>query len=173
MRGLEDEAKSPKYAHLELERRWLVDADSRPRLEGLSYIVIEDRYIDDSRMRLRKMTDGITGQSVVKLTKKYDCADPLARPIVTAYLTDTEYSLLKSMPAQKLNKRRYAVESDGISWSLDQFEGDLIGLELLEIEWPDYDGLCKLSPPDWTVTEVSHDIRYQGGTLIKLGIPEN
>ncbi len=172
MRGAIEETASPKYAHIERERRWLVNASARPVLCDQNYILIEDRYINDARMRLRKMTDSGTGKTVSKLTKKYECPDPLARPIVTFYLTDTEYALLAKLPARALIKRRYGVDENNIQWSLDCFDGTLEGLELLEIEWPDDAGLRELNPPAWVITEVSDDIYYQGGMLVEHGIPE-
>ena len=37
--------------------------------------IIEDRYIDGTRMRLRRMSRPDLGEVKWKLTKKYDCAD--------------------------------------------------------------------------------------------------
>jgi hypothetical protein len=83
-RGPDEEMGEPKYARLELERRWLVDTARRPALDGLGITVIEDRYIDGTRLRLRRMSRPDLGEVKWKLTKKYECADPSARPIVTA-----------------------------------------------------------------------------------------
>lgn len=173
MRGGKEEAENPKYAHVERERRWLVDTQSRPDLTGMPYVQIEDHYITNSRFRLRRMTDSITGKSVGKLTKKYECAEPLARPIVTAYLSDAEYAVFGSLPAYILIKRRYEILDSGLSWNFDCFDGDLAGHELLEIEWPDDAGLRKLTPPDWAIQEVSNDERFQGGALVINGFMEN
>lgn len=169
MRTGADEAASPKYAHVERERRWLVDRLTRPpvRDEGVR---IEDCYIVGTRLRLRRMTG--KGGMALKLTKKYDAADPTARAIVTAYLSDAEHALLAGLPAHPVTKRRHAVPRDGREWSLDVFEGALAGLELLEIEAPDAATLAALAPPAWVVREVSHDPRYQGGSLAVHGIPE-
>lgn len=166
MRGAEDERRAPKYAHVERERRWLVDTALRPGIDDQSHILIEDRYIIGTRMRLRRMTDSATGQQSLKLTKKYDCDDPLARPIVTAYLTAEEYDLLARLDARPLVKRRYKVAG----FSVDRFEGALAGLELAEIEWPNDAGLRALQPPLWARTEVSTDPHYQGGSLAEHGL---
>ena len=77
-RGLREEMSQPKYAHLERERRWLVDRQSRPSLEGCSMTIIEDRYISGTRMRLRRMTRPDVGRVVLKLTKKYETSAPSA-----------------------------------------------------------------------------------------------
>ena len=169
MRTGTEEAQSPKYAHIERERRWLVDPALRPKLDALPYILIEDRYISGTRLRLRRMTDSATGNQSLKLTKKYECADPLARPIVTSYLTLEEYSVLAMLDAKPLTKRRYKVDG----FSIDCFEDALVGLELSEIEWPDDEGLRALQSPIWSVADVSDNPQYQGGSLVSLGKPKD
>jgi CYTH domain-containing protein len=172
MRALADEMQSSKYAHVERERRWLVDPASRPPLDGLDWVLIEDRYIRGTRMRLRRMSNSVTGERSLKLTKKYDSPDPLARPIVTAYLTEAEHALLSTLEADPLTKRRYSIAVGGFEWSLDLFAGPLEGLELLEIEAPDAQSLTRLTPPGWVRAEVSSDSNYEGGTLARRGLPK-
>lgn len=171
MRGVDDEARRPKYACIERERRWLVDPARRPQLSP-EFVLIEDRYITGTRLRLRRMTDRAGDRMVLKLTKKYDSADPLARPIVTAYLSDAEFALFAQLPAAALSKRRYAVVDNGLAFSIDQFVGDLAGLELAEIEAADDSALRSVPSPDWTIRDVSDDPRYQGGSLAAHGIPK-
>jgi CYTH domain-containing protein len=172
MRTGEDEARSPKYAHIERERRWLVDPALRPSLDCLPCTLIEDRYVDGTRLRLRRMTDGQTGAIALKLTKKYEAADPLARPIVTAYLTEAEYAVFAALPARPLAKSRYKVIGGDQEFSIDCFHGSLKGLELAEIEWPDDAGLRGLDPPSWAIRDVSDEPAYQGGALATFGRPE-
>lgn len=164
-----NKARAPKYAQIERERRWRVDPARRPPVDGLSHILIEDRYITGTRLRLRRMTESATGACALKLTKKYEADDPLARPIVTAYLTEAEYAVFAALPAATLVKRRYKLLEQGAPFSLDVFEGPLAPLELAEIEQADEDALKTLQPPAWAVSEVSHDRRYEGGALAGQG----
>ena len=165
LRTGEDEARAPKYAHVERERRWLIDPRARPAVDVGTAILIENRYVTGTRMRLRRMRDA-DGREALKLTKKYAAADPLARAIVTTYLTAAEYDLLVALHALPLVKRRYPLVAHGVEYSLDVFEGALTGLELAEIEWPDDAGLRALPPPPGAVREVSDDPLYQGGALV-------
>jgi CYTH domain-containing protein len=171
-RGLEAELVSLKYARPELERRWRIEPSLRPSLEGLNLVVIEDRYLTGTRLRLRRMTRG-DGWTACKLTKKYETDRPETRPIVTTYLTEAEYAVFAALPGLPIRKRRYHVPVDGRYWSLDLFEGSLAGLELVEIEAPDEAVLTALVPPSWTTKEVTHDPRYQCGSLVQTNaIPE-
>lgn len=160
--------KLPKYAQFERERRWLVDSAARPDLSNSPFTLIEDSYLCGTRLRLRRMTDSATHAITRKLTKKYEAADPLARPIVSAYLTDAEYAAFSVLPSCKLTKSRFKISHAGHVFSLDRFEGALGGLELLEIESDSNDSLNGIEPPHWVVTEVSKDSAFQGGSLAQL-----
>lgn len=164
-RDLATEMETPKYAHFERERRWLVDRDAQPDVQHLNYTLIEDRYLHGSRLRLRRMTKPGEAWSAYKLTKKYECHDPANRPIVTAYLTQEEYALFLSLPGCDLVKRRYRQDHDGQVWSLDVFAGDLAGLITVEAEVATNHALARLTPPPWTSREITHEVRYQCGAL--------
>lgn len=173
-RGLDEETGEPKYARIEWERRWLVDKAVRPALDGHWMTIIDDRYIEGTRMRLRRMTRPGLHEVKWKLTKKYECADPSARPIVSSYLTEREYDLLRDLPARKLTKRRYHLPFEGRYWSLDVFEGPLQGLETIECEAEDAASLAALVAPDWALREVTHLPQWQCGALAGAGaVPED
>ena len=73
----------PKYARLEIERRWLVDATAMGELANVPYRLIEDLYVGESRLRLRKITDP-SGNALFKFGKKYGKHSPLSEPITNA-----------------------------------------------------------------------------------------
>lgn len=171
MRGPADEAEAPKYAHLERERRWLVDPTRLDMASLEDPIAIHDRYLLDTRLRLRSMQ--CAGQTVWKLTRKYECDDPLARPIVTAYLDEAEHRTLSTLPALDLRKTRHKIYESGQDFSVDRFEDKLSGLWLAEIELEDGDLLTALPNPSWSLTDVSYDPRYQGFSLAQCGIPKD
>lgn len=172
-RDLRAELARPKYAVLERERRWLVDGAAGPDLAGLDHVRIEDRYIDGSRLRLRRMSRPDGTWESRKLTKKYETAIPSVRPIVTAYLTAAEYALLAALPGRDLVKRRYRVPDGAGEWSLDLFEGPLAGLALVEREEADDAALAAMAPPPWARREITGDPRYQCGSLAQSNsIPE-
>ena len=173
-RGLDEETGEPRYARTELERRWLVDRATRPSLDGERMTIIEDRYIDGTRLRLRRMTRPDLGEVKWKLTKKYECEDASARPIVSSYLTAGEYEVLRAIPARELTKRRYRVPIGGRYWSVDLFPASLQGLETIECEAEDAASLAALEPPDWALREITHLPQWQCGALAVAGaIPED
>ena len=160
LRGGNDEAAAPKYAHIERERHWRVDPARCPLDPAGPFVLIEDRYIDGTRLRLRQMT-GADGRVVCKLTKKYEADDPAARPIVTAYLSKAEFAVFAALPAQVLTKRRYVVEG----FSVDVLLGPLAPLMLAEIECATNAELRAVRKPSWAEAEVTEETAYQGAAL--------
>lgn len=155
----------PKYSLVERERRWLVA--QLPPLPA-AHRRIEDRYIIGTRLRLRRITDSETGAVQHKLTRKYDSADPAARPIVTAYLEAAEHAVVAALPAHVITKRRHRLDG----FSVDVFDGPLAGLVLAEREAADAASLAALPQPAWLGADVTQNPCYQGGHLAAHGLPE-
>jgi len=157
----------PKYALIERERRWLVQADRLPPLPA-AHRLIEDRYIIGTRLRLRRIMHSDGGAVEHKLTRKCDSDDARARPIVTAYLDAAEHAVVAALPANAIRKRRHHVDG----FSVDVFAGPLAGLVLAEHEAPDADTLSTLVLPAWLGADVTEIPSYQGGHLAAHGLPE-
>lgn len=152
----------PRYARMELERRWLVDPARLPDLADLAYRLIEDLYLP-GRLRLRRITHSGTDAQEFKLGKKYDRSDPLGGPIATLYLTETEYAQFASLPGERLKKQRWVI--DGVT--VDRFQGPLDGLMLCEVEVETREAALALPTPTWAVREVTEDPFFSGGSLCR------
>ncbi|MFM5886370.1 MAG: hypothetical protein ACKOQ3_13770 [Novosphingobium sp.] len=171
LRTVADEVVSPKYSHLECERRWLVGSDTFSTLKATDPIDINDLYLEGSRLRLREMRSGHIVSR--KLTKKYETQDACTRPIVTAYLDDNEFALFATLPGNRISKTRFRVVEGSHIFSVDVFGADLAGLVIAEIEASDLASLAAIPRPSWAVREITDSPAYQGGHLALFGIPEN
>ena len=160
----------PKYALLENERRFLVLRP--PDLAGARVRLIEDRYLEAGRLRLRRIThfDGTAPEH--KLCKKYGSADPTSGPIVNIYLTAVEHAAIAVLPGRPLRKRRYTAHHAGRAFSLDVFEGALAGLVLCEAEAPTPKAIRALRFPPWVTCEVTADPFFSGGQLCRVTADE-
>ncbi len=156
----------PKYAKLEIERRFLVNPETAPDLAGLPFRWIEDRYLDGTRLRLRAITDGATGERDLKFCKKYDGGEPPAGAVVNTYLSEAEYAALAVVPAAVVVKRRYRV--DERLFGLDVFEGALAGLMMCEAEAESMAAVQALAFPAWTHRDVTADPFFTGGALAQI-----
>lgn len=161
-----------KYAKLENERRFLVDAGRLPDLAGLPFRRIEDRYIIGTRLRLRSMTDSVTGARELKFCKKYQSADPVSGPVTNLYLSEAEHAVLAVLPAWVIVKRRYRLDHDGRGFGLDVFEGELAGLRLCEAEAESREAILALPFPPWVGREVTADPFFTGGALSTITAAE-
>ena len=56
----------------------------------------------------------------------------------------------------------------GEAGSVDVFEGDLLGLVMLEVDLKSTTRLTGFSPPAWAGPEVTHDETFTGGALSTL-----
>jgi len=63
-----------------------------------------------------------------------------------------------------IEKTRYRVESHGMVWEIDRFEGDNAGLVVAEVELEEEGQAIVL--PDWVGKEVTGDRRYYNANLI-------
>ena len=108
---------SLKYAVVERERRYLLEA--LPDLPGARVLRITDRYLDGTRLRLRRVDeDGCA--VVLKLGQKVPVPDGIAH--TTTYLSEAEFALLSQLPGRPLEKTRHL--HDG--WAVDVHPDGLV-----------------------------------------------
>lgn len=158
------------YIQVERERRWLCRPTPSVLIERSE--LITDLYVAGTRLRLReaRLLDGSAAR--LRLSRKAD-ADARTRLVTSIYLPEEEFAVLAAvLPGVRLTKRRHRLESPpGTLMSLDEFEGALAGLVLLEAEFISDDLMTDFNPPDFVLREVTEDPRYGGGSLAATGLP--
>ncbi len=158
---VESLAQLPKYAKAEIERRWLVAATEVPNLDGQPYREIEDLYLAQTRLRLRKIT--VLGhEAQFKLCKKYGRNTPLTEPVTNLYLTEAEHQVLCELPGWLVQKKRYAM----CGGSLDVYSR---GEVIFEVEFESQAEALAYIPPPFASHEVTNDESYSGATLAERG----
>lgn len=150
----------PKYAVLECERRWIVTGDALNSIQMGVARVITDKYLPDTRMRLRRIQTQ-AGETTFKLCKKYGKLEYGAEPIVNIYLSDTEFALLDRIPGPTIRKRRYRVAGGGMDVFLQPHDG----LVIFEMEFKDQLIAQEYQPPSFVLQEITDDERYDGSSL--------
>lgn len=106
-----------------------------------------------------------------RLGRKADVSGSV-RLLTSIYLAAEEYALLAKLPGKILRKTRYYLgQVDGAELSVDRFEGDLEGLFLAEAEFPTMEAMHAYPNPDFCGPDVTDDVRYTGGELVKNGLP--
>lgn len=153
-----------KYAQVERERRYLPRGASQV-LRPTRVLNIQDRYISHSTLRLRRVDE--EGKSpLFKLGQKKRIGEdsPLRIAHTTMYITKAEFDLLASLPAKPLEKRRSIFDLGDWQFAMDDFQGGLAGLLLVEVDLGPY-GAVHPTLPFEELIEVTGDERFNGGTL--------
>jgi CYTH domain-containing protein len=154
-----------KYARVERERRWLLAA--APDLATATRALdIRDRYLRDTRLRLREVSEA-DGTVVRKLGHKVRTGDgPGEVACTSVYLDDSEWDLLATLPADVLEKRRTVLPVEGGAVAVDVFGGHLFGLVLAEIDSGDGDSI-ELPESFHSMGEVTDDEVFTGAALAR------
>ncbi|HEX5733973.1 MAG TPA: hypothetical protein VF131_14155 [Blastocatellia bacterium] len=162
------DSEETKYTRVEYERRFLVSphTDWRSLVEPYSKR-FEDKYLRNTRLRLRFLTDNDTGRQLLKLNKKFDSASPYFRTISRILLSPSEYQIFGGMEGDQLNKTRFYHHYLGRVFSVDVFEGELEGLVLCETEADSLEELMEARPPEYARQEVTKDPFFTGGHLCR------
>ncbi|HVG22190.1 MAG TPA: hypothetical protein VNI02_24350 [Blastocatellia bacterium] len=167
------DAEETKYTRVEYERRFLVSPHANWRSAVESYSkTFEDKYIRNTKLRLRLLTDSDTGRQVIKLNKKLDSDSPYFQTISRILLSPGEYKLLDGIEGDSLRKTRYYHNHLGRVFSIDVFEGELDGLVLCETEADGLEELMSVEPPAYAKPEVTEDAFFTGGNLCRTSRTE-
>lgn len=149
---------APKYSLPEIERRWLVDFAAID-LTNVAFREIDDLYIADSRLRLRKVRD--RDDVTFKLGKKYGKRTALSEPITNLYLTEPEYRRFAELPGARSRKRRYSF-AQGVVDVYEQPRGDVA---VFEVAFDDERAAQAFSPPPFVTREITNEAAFTGYAL--------
>jgi CYTH domain-containing protein len=160
------------YAVVERERRWL--CHRVPLGQVIRTERITDLYITSSQLRLRAARRLDDGPAMLRLTRKAE-VDPRTRLVTSIYLSEDEFALLgAALPGRRLEKLRHRLPSPiGLLLSVDEFQGALEGLILLEADFDSPKAMAAFVAPDFAGREVTDDPRYGGGHLAMHGLPHD
>ena len=160
-----------RYSRVEYERRFLVRGVEWRALasNGRS---INDKYLRDTRLRLRVVRDLENGEQTIKLTRKAASPSPFHRTLNRILLTPAEHRVFDRLAGDRLTKvRRHCVQA-GHRYAVDEFDGELTGLVLCEIEADNLDELMRAIAPPFAQIEVTTDPFFDGVNLARTARAE-
>ena len=158
------------YTVVERERRWLCHEVPRERIVRTETIV--DLYVTGARLRLREARPHDGGPAMLRLSRKAD-VDPRTRLITSIYLPENEFAVLAAtLQGIRLRKIRHRLTPlAGVVLSVDEFQGELDGLRMVEAEFDTPERMASFPMPDFAIREVTDDPRFTGGHLVMNGLP--
>ena len=144
----------------EIERKFLVKSkDWRVPGTGTPYRQGYLSTVPERTVRVRLIRDKgyltIKGISVGATRAEYEYEIPAG---------EASEMLDKLCERPLIEKTRYRVEYQGLTWEIDEFDGDNAGLIIAEVELDEEDQAVML--PDWVGKEVTDDRRYYNANLI-------
>ncbi len=146
----------------EIERKFLVRNDSWRESISTSIEIIQGYLANTERGSIRVRVSGeeanlnIKSMTLGVTRTEYDYAIP----------ADEARAMLQDLCMKPLiEKKRYYVDYNGLTWEIDEFYGDNEGLVVaeLELEHPQ----DPFTPPPWLGDEVSDDPRYYNVCLVE------
>ncbi|MEL7532569.1 MAG: hypothetical protein AAFN10_14725 [Bacteroidota bacterium] len=153
-------AKLWKYAQKEWERRFLLRTQAI-NLAELSFQTITDKYLDGTRLRLRKTQKEEKVQ--FKLTKKLELSAELEDWVSTIYLSESEYALFYSLAGKSYEKRRYYREQEAEARiGIDAIRLGAEMIYLAEVEFDSPESMMQYQFPLPFAKEVTNDPFYSG-----------
>ena len=159
-----------KYACLETERRYLLEKIPDGLLENIDGWLITDRYIPNTRLRLRHMKSASGNENIYKLTQKYRSETQNAdeTTITNLYLTEEEYNHLEALEARIIEKKRYPYQAHHQHFSIDIFAGRHQGLILAEMELEKPAEAPESNLPAFVLKDITNDPFFTGGNLVAI-----
>jgi adenylate cyclase len=144
----------------EIERKFLLKGDAwRKEATGTMY---RQGYLNSAKertVRIRTVGDRafltIKGITISATRAEYEYPIPLAE---CSEMLDT----LAEKPL--IEKKRYRIPQDDLTWEIDEFFGENQGLIVAEIELESEDQA--FVKPDWVGEEVTGDPRYYNANLV-------
>jgi adenylate cyclase len=146
---------------VEIERKFLVVGDAWRALgQGMSirqgYLSTHPDRVVRVRIEGSSATMTIKGRSVGATRGEWEYPIPLA---------DADELLARLCERPLIEKTRTRIAYDGMTWEVDEFLGENLGLIVAEIELQSE--AQAFGKPDWIGAEVTHDARYFNSSLLK------
>ena len=148
---------------MEIERKFLI-ASLPEKLWEYPVWLLEQAYLCRRPVvRVRKEERGEKREYLLT----YKSEGLMVREEYNLPLDEEAYEhLKKKADGRVITKRRYRLPAEnGLVIELDVFEGELAGLLLAEVEFPDEETARDWQPPEWFDREVTYEETYHNSNL--------
>lgn len=154
-----------KTAQSEFHRLFVIEKLPEPLSSASRHLQILDRYIEGTRMRLLQMRDPYSNERTHILQKRIEPSSGAESRSAEIHLNDYEYSLFAQHGGPEIRKNRYYHEFDLVTYAFDVYLGQLKGLTLAQVDFITDDAAYDLTPPPFSVIEVTNEPFFSGEHL--------
>jgi len=145
---------------IEIERKFLVEGDGWKAAADAGLECRQGYLVSDKQRTVRVRILGDRGYLTIK-----GATDGISRMEFEYEIDRPDAAYMLMLCENMIEKRRYMIEHNGMTWELDVFSGANEGLVMAEVELESEDQEFDL--PDWAGTEVSDDPRYYNAHLAR------
>jgi adenylate cyclase len=146
---------------IEIERKFLVRNHHWKTLgQG---VLLRQGYLSSQADRIVRVR--IEGDSAVLTIKGRSVGFSRGEWEYPIPMKDAEEFLDRLCEKPIIEKYRYRIDHQGMTWEVDEFLGENAGLVVAEIELQSEDQMFAI--PDWIGDEVTQDARYFNANLLK------
>ncbi len=148
---------------MEIERKYLV-RELPSNLDSYPHVEIEQCYLCTSpTVRIRRMGDVFW----LTVKERVEAASSAIHNREEEFrLTKESYEQLKlKCDGQTVEKTRYKIPVGSLVAELDIFHGRHVGLQIVEVEFPDTELADRFVPPAWFGEDVSRCPQYRNSYL--------
>ena len=158
-----------KTAQTELQRLFLIEGLPEPLTPASSHLQLFDNYIENTRLRLRKMRDPSTKTWTRVLQQRFSMDEDhgTVSKLAEIDLNDVEYAAFDRLIGREIRKNRYFHEVDLVSVAFDVFLGPLWGLITARVDFETREAMEDYIPPPIFIFEVSNDPFFFGENLVE------
>jgi len=158
----------------EFYRLFLIERLPEPLTPASSHLQLFDNYVENTRIRLRKIRDPYSRSWMWVLQQRVRPADAehAVAKLSEIHLNEVEYEIFAPFEGQEIRKNRYFHEFDQVSFTFDVYLGDLFGLCTARVEFDSLDKVEAFVPPPFAVFDVTADGFFYGEHLVNRSFGE-
>jgi len=154
----------------EIERRWL-PANEGWRQFTTSFIDITQGYIASEEGNVARIRRSATAAETETVLCIKGSATAEGTPEFEFPIEESVGEALLQLCGQRfLKKRRWYVVQEDFVFEVDEFQGTLSPLVIIELELENFD--VEVTLPPWVGEEVTGRAEYNNVALVKFGIPK-
>jgi CYTH domain-containing protein len=160
--------KMNKTAPTEFYRLFLIDRLPEPLTPASSHLQLFDNYIENTRLRLRKIRDPYSNSwtwSLQQHIRSTDGEHPFAK-LSEIHLNEAEYGVFERFEGREIRKNRYFHEFDQSSFTFDVYLGSLFGFCTARVDFEARENMDDLVPPPFAAFDVTSDEFFNGENLV-------
>lgn len=150
------------------QRRFLVEGLPEPLSPRDLHWQVFDNYIENTRLRLRKIRVPETKNWTRVFEQRIFFEDDNFSELKLSqmYLTESEYNKLEYFKGREIRKNRYFLQYNDRQIAIDIFLGELWGLNIGLVEFENEEDCSMFEKPEFSVSEVTNNKFFTGETLV-------